>query len=249
MRGADNVIVTDIVSICSSWQSFYGDLFTASAVDLDVQRDLLNNISSFIPASETSICEGLLASDEVFAAFQGMARGKTPGSDGFPAEFYLTFWDVLGADLVDVLNASFDWCLLPSSLRSAVISLSFKKGDRLLHKNWRPISLLNVDYKLCARTLAGRLLKVIHYVVAPDQTCGVPGRFIVENVSLLRDVVDVVNKTNLPVAILSLDQEKAFDRVDWNFLFATLSKMGFGPSFISWVRLLYTDIRSTVFVN
>jgi len=249
MRGADNVVVTDIILICSSWQSFYGDLFTASAVDLDVQRDLLNNISSFIPASEISICEGPLASDEVFAALQGMARGKTTGSDGLPAEFFLTFWDVLGADLVDVLNASFDSGLLPSSCRSAIISLSFKKGDRLLHKNWRPISLLNVDYKLCARTLAGRLLGIIHHVVAPDQTCGVPGRFIGENVSLLRDIVDVANGTNLPVAILSLDQEKAFDRVDWNFLLATLSKMGFGPSFISWVRLPYTEIRSTVFVN
>ena len=106
-----------------------------------------------------------------------------------------------------------------------------------------------MDYKLCARTLAGRLLKVIHHVVAPDQTCGVPGRFIGENVILLRDIVDGANETNLPVAILSLDQEKAFDRVDWNFLLATLSKMGFGPSFISWVRLLYTEIRSTVFVN
>ena len=106
------------------------------------------------------------------------------------------------------------------------ISLSFKKGDRLLHKNWRPISLLNVDYKLCARALAGRLLKVIHHVVSPDQTCGVPGRYIGENVALLRDMVDLANERDLPVAILSLDQEKGFDRVDWQFLFSTLSAMG-----------------------
>ena len=59
----------------------------------------------------------------------------------------------------------------------------FKKGDRQDHKNWRLISLLNVDYKLCARVLAGRLLKVIATVVAPDQTCGVPGRYIGENVA------------------------------------------------------------------
>ena len=149
----------------------------------------------------------------------------------------------MGADLVNVLNASFDSGLPPSSCRSAIISFSFQKGDQLLHKNWRPISLLNMDYKLCARTLAGRLLKVIHYVVASDQTCGVPGRFIGGNVSLLRDIVDVANETNLPVAILSLDQEKAFDRVDWNFLLATLFKIGFSPSFISWVRLLYAEIH------
>ena len=131
MRGADNVIVTDIISICSSWQSFYGDLFTASAVDFDVQCDLLNNISSFIPASEISICEGPLASDEVFAALQGMARGKTPGSDGLPAEFFLMFWDVLGTDLVDVLNTSFDSGLLPLSpfLLRKVIGSFIRIGD------------------------------------------------------------------------------------------------------------------------
>lgn len=94
--------------------------------------------------------------------------------------------------------------------------------------------MLNVHYKLCARTLAGRLLKVLQFVVAPDQTCGVPGRFIGENHS---------------VAILSLDQEKAFDRVDWSFLLSTLSKMGFGASFCKSIKLFYTGIRSSVIVN
>ena len=143
-----------------------------------------------------------------------MARGKSPGSDGFPMEFYVAFWDVIGADIVDVFNASFDLGFVPPSQRTALIFLIFKKGDRLLHKNWRPIILLNVDYKLCARALAGRLLKVLHSVVLSNQTCSVPGRYIGENVALLRDVAHYVNELNLPAAILSLDQEKAFDRVD-----------------------------------
>ena len=249
MRGSDGIVVSDISSICSSWRSFYLNLFTACSTDIDTQRDLLSNITRTLPPGEVSSCEGLLCSDEIFTALNGMARGKTPGSDGLPAEFYLAFWDTLGGDLVDVLNASFQSGLLSKSQRTAIISLSFKKGDRLLHKNWRPISLLNVDYKLCARALAGRLLKVIHHVVSPDQTCGVPGRYIGENVALLRDMVDLANERDLPVAILSLDQEKAFDRVDWQFLFSTLSAMGFGHTFISWVKLLYSNVRSTVFVN
>ena len=91
---------------------------------------------------------------------------------------------MIGSDVVEVLNASFDSGLLPSSQREALISLIFKKGDRLEHKNWRPISLLNVDYKLFARVLAGRLLKVIHAVVAPDQTCGV-GCLVVSSARML----------------------------------------------------------------
>lgn len=164
-------------------------------------------------------------------------------------EFYVVFRDLLGRDRVDVFNASLETGLLHFSQREALIALIFKKGDRLEHKNWRPISLLNVDYKLCARVLSGRLLKVIATVVAPDQTCGVPGRYIGENVAFLRDLVDLTNEYNLPVALLSLDQEKAFDRVDWPFLFGTLAKMGFGDNFIRWVKFFYTDVRSSVLVN
>ena len=127
--------------------------------------------------------------------------------------------------------------------------MSFKKGDRLDARNWRPISLLNIDYKLASRAVARRLLKVLHLVVAKDQTCSVPERYIGENVAFLRDVVDYATVSNVPVAILSLDQEKAFDRVDWGFLYATLSKMGFGSSFIRWVRLFYTGVQSCVKVN
>ena len=96
---------------------------------------------------------------------------------------------------------------------------------------------------------AGRLLKVIHAVVHTDQTCGVPGRFIGENVAFLRDVVGYATDTNSPVAVLSLDQEKAFDRVDWSFMHSVLVSMGFGSSFVRWVKLFYTNVQSCVNVN
>lgn len=108
-------------------------------------------------------------------------------------EFYVAFWDALGSDLVEVLNASLEHGSLSSSQRRALISLIYKKGDRLLHKSWRPISVPNVDYKLCARALTGRLLTVLQHVIHPDQTCGVRGRYIGENVTLLRDVVHYVD--------------------------------------------------------
>ena len=249
MQNSDGTIVTDLGGICKSWSDFYSSLFSACYVDRNTQADLLSNVSATLPTDQVGVCDGYLTIDEVRLALDGMARGKSPGSDGLPMEFYLTFWDTLGSDLVDVLNASFDLGTLPLSQRTALISLIFKKGDRLLHKNWRPISLLNVDYKLCSRTLAGRLLKVLHHVIHSDQTCGVRGRYIGENVALLRDVAHYVNELNLPAAVLALDQEKAFDRVDWDFLISTLEHMGFGPSFTAWVRLLYSNICGAVLVN
>lgn len=80
-----------------------------------------------------------------------MTKRKAPGSNGLPMEFCHTFWGVLGADLVSVLNSCFEAGCLSLLQRRGIISLSFKKGDRLDPQNWRPITLLNVDYKACVQ--------------------------------------------------------------------------------------------------
>ena len=249
LRNPNGSIVSSPSDLCASLSGFYSSLFSASSTDDTARDSLLDNISASLSPSEADCCEGLLTSGECKQAPLGMAHGKAPGSDGLPMEFFVKFWDVLGLDLVDVLNSCYLSGSLSLSQRRGIISLVFKKGDRLDACNWRPISLLNVDYKLASRAIAGRLLKVIHSVVNKDQTCGVPGRFIGENVALLRDVVDFASSSNVPVAIISLDQEKAFDRVDWRFMRATLSKMGFGSSFIRWVDLFYTGVQSAVILN
>ena len=249
LRLPDDSIVSDPADLCASFSDFYSSLYSASETDASVQEALLANLPTPLPPEQSDLCEGLLSVDECHRALLGLAKGKAPGSDGLPAEFYCTFWDLLGSDLVEVLNFCFHFGSLSLSQRRGVISLLFKKGDRLDARNWRPISLLNVDYKIASRVIAGRLLKVIHAVVHTDQTCGVPGRFIGENVAFLRDVVAFATETNSPVAVLSLDQEKAFDRVDWPFMRSVLSSMGFGPSFVQWVNLFYTGVQSCVNVN
>ena len=83
-------------------------------------------------------------------------------------EFYLSFCDILGKDLVEVLNFSYEAGVLSKTQRRGLITLTFKMGDRLDPRIWRPITLLNVGYKIASRAIAGRLLKVIHLVVAKD---------------------------------------------------------------------------------
>ena len=235
--------------MCRCFGSFHSSFFTAALTDPVLQAPFLGKLLSALDQEQAALCEGLLTPEDCLTALHGMARRKAPGLDGLPMEFYVKFWNVLGADLVSVLNSCCHSGCLSLSQRRGVISLSFKKGDRLDPRNWHPITLLNVDYKLASRVIAGCLLKVIHLVVDKDQTCGVPGRFIGENVALLRDVIDYASSSDTPIAILSLDQEKAFDRVDWSFMKATLSAMGFGPSFISWVDLFYCRVQSSVNVN
>ena len=150
-RESDGSIISSPDDLCHSFALFYSSLFIASVTDPTVQASLLGNLSSSLSSEEASSCEGDLTLDECFTALHGMARCKAPGLDGLPMEFYVKFWDVVGRDLVSVLTSCLDSGSLSLSQRRGVISLSFKKGDHLDHRNW----LLNVDYKLAARVIAG----------------------------------------------------------------------------------------------
>ena len=189
---------------------------------MSAQYKLVSSLSSSLTDEECNLCDGLLSLSEASETLEGMADSKAPGSDGFLKEFYKTFWHILGQDLVDVFNDAISTGCLSVSQCTALITLTFKRGDRLDHKNWRTISLLNCDYKLCARVFAGRLLNVPQSIIGLDQTYRVCGCFIGDSVAFLRDLVDFTSETNTPAAILSLDQEKAFDCVYWAFLFRIL---------------------------
>ena len=246
---ATGIVHHDPFEILGVWRSYYADLFTAQECDCKAQDAMLAKLSRRLSSAEREACEGVLTVEECYHALQGMPRGKTPGSDGFPMEFFVSFWQTLGADLVRVLNVAYETGQLSASQRRGLIIVLYKKNDRLDTKNWRPISLLNVDYKIATRTISGRLLAVLSSIIGPDQTCGVPGRTISSNLFLIRDLLEYVEREDIPLALLSLDQEKAFDRVDWGFLLRTLETFNFGPTFLRWIKLFYTNIESAVVIN
>ena len=213
------------------------------------QETLLNIIHRRLPEEVNAGLEGPLTLDECYQAMAGMERKKSPGSDGLPVEFYLLFWEIIGEDLADVLNHSYEVSTLPSSMRQAMITLAHKKGDKDRLGNWRLISLLNVDYKIGSKSLANRLQPGLEYVFHSDQTCNVPGRSITDNLLLIRDSFEYIYQKQFPIAMISLDQEKAFDRLDWSFLDKVMEKMNFGNSFPNWLKLLYRDANCRILNN
>ena len=114
-----------------------------------------------------------------------------------------------------------------------------KKNDKYLLKNWRPISLLNTDYKILARVLTIRLKSVIDKIIHTDQNGYIKGRNIAYNIRLIQDVIDKFENDNTEGAIVFLDFHKAFDTVNHNFLHQVLGKFNFGQSFIKWVKTMY----------
>jgi exonuclease III len=249
VRRSDGSVATSAKDVSDVWRDFYFHLFSSQELVIDDQAQFLDGIERSLTPADSELCEGDLTIEECSKALSSMASAKSPGVDGFPAEFYRRFWKQLGPDLVDVYNFSHRQGRLPKSHRCGAITLLYKKGDCLDAANWRPITLLCADYKIAAKALANRLLCVIASVVSPDQTCGIPGRFSGENIRLLQDVADYANRCHIGGAIVSLDQEKAFDRVEISYMLKVLERMGFGPSFRRWIKLLYTDVYSAVSVN
>ena len=176
-----------------------------------------------------------------------MSKNKSP--DGLSVEFYSKFWNLLGPVLLEVINSCYADSDLCDSMKTSNTRLVFKKGDQKNLKNWRPISLLNVDYKICSKALSSRLSLVLEKIVTPDQTCSVPGRSISSNLVMLRDMLDYIDRTDEPGILISLDQEKAFDRVDRSFLMNLLQHFGFGPSFCKWISTLYHGANMQIMVN
>jgi len=125
----------------------------------------------------------------------------------------------------------------------------YKKKDRAEISNYRPITLLNTDYKILTKVLALQLVDKIHNMVHPDQTSFVPGRSIFNNVRLASTIIGYAELTESNGAIMALDQEKAYDKIRHNYLWRTLEKFNTPPIFIKTVQELYKHAYTQVAIN
>ena len=245
-------ITNDPKELNRTFLGFYDRLYQSDYLTSasQKQKEFLDSLD-FMPLKEDSqaTLELDLNDEELSLAISGMKGGKTPGPDGIPIEIYKTFRSKLIPPLLEMYKESLDNGSLPLSLNTAVITLLLKPGKTsTLCGSYRPISLLNNDLKILCKVLARRLEVLLPEIVHPDQNGFVQGRQGFHNI---RRVLNIVfNKsTCVDTAILSLDAEKAFDRVEWLYLFEVLQRFGIGGKFLSWIRLLYADPQAVVLTN
>ena len=247
---ADGVEVFAREGIEHAHVCFYTDLFSPEPTDPVCKQRLLQGFARSLTESDRDFCDEALSLSELAESLSSLNLGRSPGPDGFTVEFYRAFWHLLGPFFLRVARECFSDGALSDSMKGSATRLIFKKrGDRKSLKNWRPISLLNVDYKIISKAITCRLSRVLGSVVDPDQTCSVPGRSISSNVVLLRDVLDFIERTDETAILISLDQEKAFDRVDRSFLTDLLCHLGFGPNFLRWVHTFYEGAYMRILLN
>lgn len=230
---------TTILNLC---KNFYSKLYSQSNDTPLETCKLFDTDHNVLNQNEKQICEGRVSELECLESLKLLPNNKTPGSDGLSVDFYKFFWNKIKKFLISSFNYSFDNNLLSIDQRRAILTLLPKpsKDSRNL-KHWRPISLLNSDYKILAKVLAIRLQKVISKIIHPDQVGYIKGRNIGDNIRAMIDILSITKNEMNPGIMLLIDFEKAFDSIAWSFLFKTLTFFNFGDTFIQYIKLLYTS--------
>lgn len=224
---------------------FYSELFRAENCDSQSTSELTEQLPT-LNEKQRERLDSVFSFQELTEAVQQVKPGRAPGIDGLPGEFYKVMWGIIGKDFYEVVQKCYEEQCLPRSCQRAVLVLIPKKGDISLMKNWRPVSILTTDYKILAKVLVNRLKCVLGNIIHKDQSYCIPDRTIYDNIFLVRDLLDYCKLNGTNLGLLSLDQEKAFDRVDHEYLFRTLKAFGCGDGFLSWIKILYTNASCLV---
>ena len=249
---ADGSLCSESKIILHECRTFYENLYSQNKnVNPNIHPEFFTSVPApKLTTKQKTFCDAHLNEEELFQTLKLFRKNKSPGLDGLTAEFYITFWDQLKHMLLLVYENSFSLGILPESLRVGVITLIEKKGkDRLDIANWRPITLLNADYKLLTKTLGHRLKTVLPSLIHKDQNGFIPGGSIFFSSHTLRDILFYCKKENINLILLALDYAKAFDSVDFQFIYKTFEHFGFGQNFQKWIKTIFNGGKSCVANN
>ena len=246
----DGTYITKQKDILTEFQMYYKKLFKSydnQLEDLNLKHLFCDTEINKLNESQAKSLEGELQLEELNTVLKNMKHNKCPGIDGLPAEFLKVFWNRIKFWVLRALNYSFRSGTMPLSLRQCIITCLPKPGKpRDCIGNWRPLSMLCVVYKLASGAIANRIKPFLNFLINNEQTGFVPGRFIGESTRLIYDIMHYTQKAQIPGLLILIDFQKAFDSISWNFIYKTLSFLGFSNEFLKWIKLFNTEIKATV---
>ena len=170
--------------ILKELHSLYSILYTTTHNIVPNFTELDDIILPTLSNNEQQSCEGLLSENEILEVLKSCRNNKSPGTDGLSKEFYKYIWKDIKRYLTNVLNFNYINNKLSIAQREGLITLIPQKDkDTLLIKNWRPVTLLNQDYKLATKAIAKRICSILPKLIHSDQTGLLKNRYIGENIT------------------------------------------------------------------
>lgn len=241
--------------IANAFKDYYESLYNLNIDPLTHQPTELD-IDEFLqgiqpPSMDAPILQKLnapITCTEVEAVIRSLPMHKSPGADGFSAEYYKAFSTLLAPKLTNAFNiAAFSGSFPQEMLQAVIVTLPKPGKDTSSPQNFRPISLLNSDLKIYTKVLANRLMETIPALISLDQVGFVKGRQASDGTRRMLNLLRLAETTQEPSTFLTLNAEKAFDRVHWGYLSKTLSKFGISGLIHSAIMSLYTNPTARVY--
>ena len=192
-----------------------------------------------------------ITKDEIKLAINSLNPNTSTGSDGLTPKFFQTFQTQLIPTLHHLYNNIFiQLQQAPSSHKTAIVKLIPKPGKSTDIRNWRPISLLNCDYKILAKIISFRLLPFLENYISQTQQAAIKGRQLHSVWLNIKSAIDYVNDISHPLALLQLEFAKAFDNVSHKkFILYLMHHINLPPALIKWATILFQDISAKILVN
>ena len=243
----DGTVITDQNEILRETRHFYETLYSSrddNLIEIDLETEFRNVNMPKLSKSDSDSLEGLLSIEEASFALKHMKNNKSPGSDGFSADFFKAFWGKLGHFIVRSVNYGYEHGELSTTQREGVIVCIPKENKpRCKLTNYRPISLLNCVYKIASSSIANRIKSILTKLVNEDQTGFISGRYLGENTRLIYDIMHYAEENDMQALILLVDFEKAFDSLSWKFIHNVLDFFQFGNSVKKWIHMFYKNAK------
>jgi hypothetical protein len=229
---------------------YFQNLLTEPRADRhEAIKKVTRHVPSLVTPEQNIALLWPITIEEVDQALQETPKRKAPGPNGFTSDFFHHCWPLIRTEVWEILEDSRATGQILQALNATFITLVPKEGQTHHPKQFRPIPLCNIIYKLLTKVIARRLKPILPTIISPEQSGYMEGRQILDNVILAHEVIHSLQKTKTPGMLLKLDLSKDFDKISWEYMQAMRLSFGFDQGWVTWIVNLTSSAFFSLLIN